>query len=252
MRQPPPPAAPRGQAPRGLIIRYAINVSKNAGPPLVVAHCGGNSAGHLERAIAGGTDWLEVDVWASGRRVVCRHDPRLGPLPLTYSRKRLHWLPHEFELADVVETSADHVLLLDLKGPARRLPRTLARRIRELGIAERSLVCGQEWDLVDAVHEQVPGVRMFHSLGRPEHVTTFFERLRAGIAGHGVSAWHRLLTTELVDRLHDAGLPVVAWTLNGRANAERARDLGVDAMTGDDVSLLRSVALGLPEPALPG
>ncbi len=50
--------------------------------------------------------------------------------------------------------------------------------------------------------------------------------------------WH-LIDESLVSRAHDAGIRVIAWTVNDLLEARRLIRLGVDALCGDDVEMLR-------------
>jgi glycerophosphoryl diester phosphodiesterase len=47
-----------------------------------------------------------------------------------------------------------------------------------------------------------------------------------------------LIDASLVERVHAAGGHVIAWTVNGTADAERLIALGVDGLCGDDIRLL--------------
>ena len=51
------------------------------------------------------------------------------------------------------------------------------------------------------------------------------------------SQWE-LIDLPLVERVHDEGGRVIAWTVNNVADVERLIALGVDGMCGDDVRLL--------------
>lgn len=46
-----------------------------------------------------------------------------------------------------------------------------------------------------------------------------------------------LIDRALVDRVHDAGGRVIAWTVNSASAAEQLVELGVDGLCGDDVRL---------------
>lgn len=50
-----------------------------------------------------------------------------------------------------------------------------------------------------------------------------------------------LIDAALVDRVHDAGGRVIAWTVNSEAAAKQLVALGVDGLCGDDVRLFASV-----------
>jgi glycerophosphoryl diester phosphodiesterase len=49
-----------------------------------------------------------------------------------------------------------------------------------------------------------------------------------------------LIDQALVDRVHEAGGRVIAWTVNSETAAEELAGFGVDGLCGDDVRLLHS------------
>ena len=51
----------------------------------------------------------------------------------------------------------------------------------------------------------------------------------------------RIATTSFVEKAHGAGLQVHVWTLNRRADMERALDLGADGIMTDETVLLRDL-----------
>ncbi len=51
----------------------------------------------------------------------------------------------------------------------------------------------------------------------------------------------RIATRRFIGRSHDLGLQVHVWTLNTRAQIERALDMGADGVTTDEVDLLRGI-----------
>jgi len=51
---------------------------------------------------------------------------------------------------------------------------------------------------------------------------------------------HTYLTPSLVDLLHQAGLGVLAWTVNAPGEMRRLAALGVDAILSDDPGRLRA------------
>jgi len=59
-------------------------------------------------------------------------------------------------------------------------------------------------------------------------------------AGAGVlwQEWH-LIDEDLVHRAHDAGIELIAWTVNERRDAERLAAMGVDALCGNYPERLR-------------
>jgi glycerophosphoryl diester phosphodiesterase len=77
----------------------------------------------------------------------------------------------------------------------------------------------------------------------PEHgVQAVDETIRqAKVLGAGVIQ-HRweLITAELVDTLHEAGIGIWAWNTNDERSVRLALALGVDGIIGDDVDLIMS------------
>ncbi len=61
-----------------------------------------------------------------------------------------------------------------------------------------------------------------------------------------------LLSAELVDRCHEAGLPVLPWTANDAASLQRLLDLGVDGVCTDRPDLARALltdrGIAVPQP----
>ena len=51
----------------------------------------------------------------------------------------------------------------------------------------------------------------------------------------------QIATREFIRRSHELGLQVHVWTLNTRAEIERALDLGADGVMTDEVVLLRDI-----------
>ena len=59
-----------------------------------------------------------------------------------------------------------------------------------------------------------------------------------------VDVWPQweLIDQSLVDRVHDAGGRVIAWTVNSESAAKQLAMLGVDGLCGDDVRLFAHIA----------
>ncbi len=47
--------------------------------------------------------------------------------------------------------------------------------------------------------------------------------------------FHLQVSSQLVEKVHDAGMTVVAWTVNGAQRVEAMLDVGVDAIISEDV-----------------
>jgi glycerophosphoryl diester phosphodiesterase len=75
-------------------------------------------------------------------------------------------------------------------------------------------------------------------LGRPGR--TVAARL-AACGAYCAQVPMRIATPEFISRAHELGLQVHVWTLNSRADIERALGLGVDGVMTDEVTLLRDI-----------
>ncbi|HLZ73098.1 MAG TPA: glycerophosphodiester phosphodiesterase [Dehalococcoidia bacterium] len=209
-----------------------------------IAHRAGNDRDALSKAIEARVDWIEVDLWYAWGRLVARHERGVWRLPVVYDKWHVRLL-HErlLDLDALIErTAGGPNLFLDLKGTSSRLPDAIVRTLQRHGACERAAVCGQYWPPLDAVVAAEPRIRVFHSLGRPEHVVQHLRRLERDTVSHGVSAAHWLLTPEIVGRLRQDGRQLFAWTVNDESRASTLVEWGADGVISDRLDLLA----GLP------
>jgi glycerophosphoryl diester phosphodiesterase len=215
--------------------------------PMLIAHRGGNTRPALGAAVAAGVDWLETDVWWHYGRVVARHDAAVWRLPVTYSRRRVGLGPVRpvtlDQLLDALEGTGVR-LLLDLKGTSPLLPGALVDGLQRRNALSRAALCGQEWDPLDAAREREPGLQVFFSLGRPEHMPAYLRRLDEGTAPPLISIRHSMLNPDRVEELHAKGVTMIAWTVNDPARAADLVAWGVDGITSDSLRLLRGLRPG--------
>lgn len=221
----------------------------NRAAPMLIAHRGGNSRRALRAALAADVDWLETDVWLHYGRLVARHDRSIWRLPLTYGRRSLalHLAP-ALVLSQVLDEARAHGrrVLIDLKGSAAGLPGEIARLLVRRDALDSAALCGQHWAALEAARTVEPRVEVVYSLGRPEHLTAYLARLRAGTAPTTTSCFHGLLTAERVRELKDAGATILAWTVD---REERARELlswGVEGITSNRYRMLAGLRADLP------
>ena len=208
-----------------------------------IAHCAGNDRATLQAAIAARVDWIEIDLWYACGRLVARHERGLGRLPLLYDKWHLRLVREPLlDLDELIDrTVGGPQLFIDLKGTNRRLPEAIVKTLRAHDALDRAAVCGQYWPPLDAIAQEEPRIRVFHSLGRPEHVPAHLARLARDTVSAGVSAGHWLLTPALVRELRAAGRQVFAWTVNDPAQAARLVAWGVDGVISDRLDLLNAL-----------
>ncbi len=133
-------------------------------------------------------------------------------------------------------------LFIDLKGSDQRLPGAIVATLRSLGALNRTIVCGQHWPPLDAIAAAEPAIRVFHSLGRPEHIEAYAARRRDLPRAAGLSVAKRLVTPELVYGWDRLGLEVFAWTVNEQGLANMLAGWGVDGIISDRLDLLSALS----------
>lgn len=206
-----------------------------------------NTLPSFERALERGAQAIELDVHAtSDGVVVVHHDPVLG--------RAVDPLHHGLALADVPWRQLREVELT----PGLGVP-TLAEVLDLVGGRARVYVeiKGHAIEpLVVEVVRRSEGTCALHSFDAPTiaKVAEIAPELRRGIlldepsrdiralmrSVAALDVWPewRLIDSQMVDAVHEAGGRVVAWTVNSTADAERLVDLGVDGICTDDLRLL--------------
>jgi glycerophosphoryl diester phosphodiesterase len=232
--------------------------------PLAFAHRGG--AGHqpenswraFEYAVQLGYAYLETDTrTTSDGKLIAFHDAELDRVTdrsgqvskLTWkqvSAARVHGTEEIPLLEDLIGTFPELRFNIDLKdegtiGPlASVLKRTAAwDRVCVASFSGARLLAAQrslERPICLAVTPAVIAAMRFLGLPGKEMAR------RLGVLGAACAQVPRQVATRgLIRRFHEVGLDVHVWTLNTRAEIERALNLGADGVMTDDVVLLRDV-----------
>jgi glycerophosphoryl diester phosphodiesterase len=186
-------------------------------PPLLIAHSAGNSARLTSAAIESGADFLEVDLWVHRDRLEARHERRLPlGIPLLFERWYFARLRKDrAPLGRLLEATRGRAgLFLDLKNGGEHPSRIVAAALEGLEARVPVLASSQAWSVLRAFSRAIPSMPL-----------------------------HSLLTPEVVSRLHEEGLAVVAWTVDDEERALELAAMGVDAITTHRVVELRA-ALG--------
>jgi glycerophosphoryl diester phosphodiesterase len=205
------------------------------------AHGAGNSRRTLQLALDAGVDWIEVDVWYADGRLHARHERAVWRLPLLYDKWHVQLRPTLISLPDLLDAVGDRAqVFVDVKGAHPRLPRAIVSAVRDCGVPERVAVCGQNWQMLDAIGREEPRIAVYHSLGSTAHFAAYRQATPqpSGVRVAGVSAWRQLLTEADVRLFQARGLRVIAWTVNKAAEAGKLADWGVDGITSDRLDLL--------------
>ena len=202
-----------------------------------MAHRAGNRLADLHAAERAGTTLVEADVRLYRNRLEVRHLKSAGPLPVLWDRWRLAptWR-HRLTLRALLEATGEHTeLMLDLKGPRRRLAELAVDALRPYLGTRRVTVCARWWRLLEPFAE-LP-VRRVHSVGTRRQLERIVRR-----AGDrrldGVAVHARLLDERVVTELRRIADVVLTWPVNTPERAVEMLRLGVDGLISDAVDTI--------------
>ena len=220
------------------------NLHEDGLRPFLVAHRAGNRLLDLHAAERLKPTLVEADVRLYRGRLEVRHLKTAGPLPILWDRWRLQasWRP-QLRLEELLAaTAAETELMLDLKGPRKRLAERVLRAIEPYLGRRRFTVCARSWRLLEPF-AGTP-VRCVYSIGNERQLRSVLRRF-ANRALEGVSIHERLANRETVAALAEIADVVMAWPVNESARARELLRLGVDGLITDDLpAMSRAVVLG--------
>ncbi|WP_312871088.1 glycerophosphodiester phosphodiesterase [Streptomyces lonarensis] len=219
-------------------------------PVLAIAHRGDpfhhpeNTVASFRSALDAGADAVELDVRLTRDGVpVVLHDPGL---------KRIwgHDRPvRELTLAEVAEAcdgavptlrqalaaTFPRLTLIDLPEPDVDTAREAVATVREDGSMGRVRYCGDPAALRTVrEHDSAADIALTWKLPTPIR-----RSLLADIAPSWLNLRFGLVDRRLVERAHERGYLVGAWTADTRRTMRRLMGLGVDAITSNRVAVLR-------------
>jgi glycerophosphoryl diester phosphodiesterase len=227
-----------------------MNLRRGDGRALRVGHRGAaalaaeNTLAALHAAVEHGVDAVEFDVLADvDDRLVLAHSLLERP----HDRATL-----DDALAYIASTRvAAH---LDLK--QRGLESQIASALRAHGLVERSFVSSLDHAALRDVRRHEPRLQVGLSYPEDRYGVSRYRvaapAIRLGLAGlqralpHLIERWleragaaaavlhYALVTPRVVERCHDAGAAVWAWTVNDAKTAAQLEDWGADAIITDD------------------
>lgn len=229
--------------------------------PAVVAHRGGvwpdlageQSAAHVERSIACGADFIEVDLHRTADgQLICVHDPHVGRLAVAAASLAAlqdaasqAGLPPILTLGGLLDQAAGRIGLdLEVKTPG--FEAQLVDEVRR-GFSGRVFYKSFHDRTVRAIrrHQRDAWVGLLLGTGSPRfgpitRITELFPegRLRA-CGARFVSPHWRLLRVGFVRRMGALGLPVLPWTVNDPAVMSRWMHRVAGLVTDDPVTARR-------------
>jgi glycerophosphoryl diester phosphodiesterase len=210
-----------------------------------VAHRAGNRLSDLHAAERLKPTLVEADVRLYRGRLEVRHLKTAGPIPILWDRRKLQasWRRrlqlHELLAAAAAETE----LVLDLKGPRKRLAEDVRRALEPYLGERRFTVCARWWRLLEPF-AGTP-VRRVHSVGNARQLRAALRRF-GGQRLEGISIHERLADRETVSSLREIADFVMAWPVNEPERARALLRLGVLGLITDDAAAL--IRAGVLEP----
>jgi glycerophosphoryl diester phosphodiesterase len=233
-----------------------MRLLRGDGPLLKVGHRGAaalapaNTIEAAEAALVHGVDLVELDVFGCSNR----------KLVLGHSRRELTDEPVSLDemLEFLSERAPTTGILTDVKFVGRE--RELIEALREHGLVERALACTSNVGTLQNLQRLEPQLARSRTYPRGRvylgghrtfiHVTgpvqwamrvTLPPRVARLVDEVGASAMtlnHRVVTRSTVERCHELGVAVFAWTVNSPEVAHRLDELGVDGVITDDPRIL--------------
>lgn len=214
-----------------------------------IAHRAGNNLHHLERALDAGVDAIECDFWHARGRLVLRHERKLPALPVLYDKWYVRWAWGTLSLPVLLrEINLRAELFLDIKSSTKHAADAVLKLYHDNeSMMPRTRVSSKKWKLLDRLARAGTDMEMFYSVAEEPGVKGLLARCKAPNPPHGTSIRHTLLTRQRVERLHDAGLVIYAWTVNRDERVRELLDWGVDGIIADDVNVLRRFDRAMPQ-----
>ncbi|MGZ6236603.1 MAG: glycerophosphodiester phosphodiesterase [Syntrophales bacterium] len=204
-----------------------------------------NTLAAVEKAIALGADWIEVDVYAVGGELIVIHDERLErttsgagyvrDASLAYlcslDAGKGQCIPTLREVFDSVDGRAR--INVELKGPKTA---GLAVSLIEEYVRERQwnyeqfIVSSFNHRQLRKVRKLNPHIRIGILIDRPRrHYAIFARRYDA----YSVHAQISIASARFIARAHERGLKVFVYTVNSPEEIDRLQSLGVDGIFTD-------------------
>ncbi|MER5890376.1 glycerophosphodiester phosphodiesterase [Streptomyces sp. NPDC001941] len=205
-----------------------------------------NTLPSLRSARAHGADAVEVDVRLTRDGVpVLLHDDTLKRLwhhdrplsALSYDEVRGITAGGVPSLADALDTARDHRLMLDLPGGDLSSVRAIVGAVHDCGAADRVYYCAGTTAMLD-VRAADPGAEIaltWTSLAPPRPA------LLDAVKPRWLNYRFGLLDGALVDRIHQDGYLVSAWTADTRRTMRKLILSGVDSVTTNRPDALAAV-----------
>jgi glycerophosphoryl diester phosphodiesterase len=137
----------------------------------------------------------------------------------------------------------DTELVLDLKGPRKRLAELVLRELQPYLHGRRFTVCARWWRLLEPF--EATSVRRIHSVGNARQLRQMLRRFTSQRL-EGVSIHERLADSETMASLREIADVIMAWPVNEPERARALLRLGVAGLITDRAAELARA--GILEP----
>jgi glycerophosphoryl diester phosphodiesterase len=229
--------------------------------PSVIAHRGAsgyeyeNSRAAFRRAVVLDADGVELDVHTtSDGGLVVHHDPEIvgagpiGALSLAETRQiRLRNGEAIPLLSEVLEIVGDRDVWIEIKSLPERHDPALFQVLDRGPAPHRCAVHSFDHCLIARLGDARPQLRRGILLS--EATDDPIGAMQAVGASALWQEWKQV-DRDLVSRVHEAGLIIIAWTVNEIADVERMARLGVDGLCGNYPDRIRvAIAARAEEPS---
>jgi glycerophosphoryl diester phosphodiesterase len=248
-----------------------------ASKPLIIAHRGGalesteNTLAAFQRAFRVGADGIETDIRLTRDGVVVvYHDDYFGRvegLPQAQRTRLISDMTYaELTAQTLIPVGEDtggrrvptlNDLLAQIHGPLLNIE--LKRCAKFDDLVKKTIAILRDYAALDRIVLEAPDLdtakKLRKGLGQrlklhinPEynHTVPLRESLKTLLKfkPHSVSISYKLLSRDMVESAHRAGVEVWVWTVNDNGVAERMRELGVDAIKTDRPTTLMGLFRG--------
>ena len=198
----------------------------------VVAHNSGDRVGAANQALAYGADIVEIDVVALDGRLYAAHQPPIPFVgPQVFRGPTLEEIWTVAALADVVK--------LDLKQASPTFLGLVADFLAVRGAERQVIVASDDVGSLRFLRQRWPDAFRFLSVRDRDAADALLADPALAALVDGVSIREGLVDLETAAWLGAQGLYVLAWTVNDLERVNELVRLGVDAVTTDNLAIMR-------------
>lgn len=205
----------------------------------VIAHNAGDSLVTTRQALRHGADIIEIDVVPLGDDLFAGHS-----IPLRVVGTRVFRGPR---VETVLRASSEaDAIALDLKDNSPRyIDRVVALLNSDAAADYEMMVSARDPETLRRLANEAPRAYRILSIGNQEQLDVLRASDDLVDLIDGVGVRHTLLDRESAEWLREQELMITAWTVNDVRRAAELIDLGVAAITTDNLTIIE--AIGGPE-----